>query len=380
MYKRIQKFIDCNNESFFLWGPRQVGKSTLLKEKFPNSLYYDLLLSNEFNRLIKKPSLLREEILASEKNKQAVIIDEIQKIPILLDEVQWMMVNKGIRFILCGSSARKLKRNHGNLLGGRALRYELYPLVSKEINNFDLLKALNSGLIPRHYLAQNHQKLLESYIGDYLREEINSEALTRNVPIFSHFLKSAAFSNGEIINFHNIASDCGISVPTVKNYFSILEDTLLARFIPSYRAQPKRRVIKSPKFYFFDLGIVNSLLKRKKIEPGTELFGRALEHFILQELIAYSHYSDLNYDISYWRTASGIEVDFILGQNEVVIEVKGSEVKNRHLKGLKAFNEEYQTKKSIIVSMDPRPRLISDIKVLPVIDFLNLLWNGDIIK
>ncbi|MBI2463475.1 ATP-binding protein [Candidatus Peregrinibacteria bacterium] len=380
MYSRLQRFLDRKYETCFLWGPRQTGKSTLLKTLFPKSPYYDLLKSDEFERLIRHPSLLREELLALKSNR-LVIIDEVQKIPQLLDEIQWLIVNKNLSFILCGSSARKLKRGGGNLLGGRALRYELYPLVSREILNFDLLRALNHGLIPRHYLSETPSKLLQAYIGDYLKEEIAAEALTRSVPTFSRFLETAAFSNGEVINYQNIARECGISGPTVKEYFQILYDTLIAFELPSYQKRPKRRIISSPKFYFFDLGIAHFLLKRGEIQYGSEIFGRAFEHFILQEIRAHRHYSGKEYSVSYWRTASGFEVDFILGEHEVAIEVKGNHfIQPHHLKGLTAFSDEYKTKKTIVISLDPKPRMINHIEILPVKNFLDALWSGKILS
>lgn len=380
MFTRLQKFNHLGLESCFLWGPRQSGKSTLLKKIFPNSPYYDLLLSNEYERLNRMPDLLRQELLA-DLPSVPVIIDEVQKIPHLLDEIQWLIVNKNIQFILCGSSARKLKRGQGNLLGGRALRYELFPLISKEIDNFDLMRALNNGCLPRHYQCDNPELFGRSYIGDYLKEEIAAEALTRNIPSFARFLEAAAFSNGEVVNFTNIARDCGVSSPTVKEYFQILEDTLLARFIPIFKKRPKRRIIQASKFYLFDVGIANSLLKRGKISFGSEIFGRAFEHFILQELLAHSHYSGLEYEIAYWRTASGIEVDFILGGGEVALEVKGTlEVNSKHLRGMKFFQEEYRPKRRIIVSLDQRARLIDDIMIMPWEIFLRDLWSGTIIK
>lgn len=311
--------------------------------------------------------------------KAPVIIDEVQKIPQLLNEIQWLIVNKKIQFILSGSSARKLKRGGGNLLGGRALRYELFPLVSREIPNFDLLRALNHGLLPRHYQAEHPERMSRSYIGDYLKEEIAAEALTRNVPAFARFLEAASFSNGEVVNFTNIARECGVSGPTVKEYFQILVDTLLARFVPAFQKKPKRRIIQAPKFYLFDVGIANALLKRGIISAGSEIFGRAFEHFILQEIIAHSHYSGLEYPISYWRTASGIEVDFILGDREVALEVKGvAEVHSHHLRGMRAFSEEYKPKKAIVVSLDAKPRVVDGITIVPWGVFLRGLWAGSI--
>jgi predicted AAA+ superfamily ATPase len=382
MFKRKQRLALRGEESCFLWGARQTGKSTLLKELFPNSPRYDLLLSSEFGRLQLNPSLMLQEILAEPPQNVPVIIDEVQKIPQLLDDVHWLIVNKNIQFILCGSSARKLKREGANLLGGRALRFELFPLVYPEIPDFDLLRALKSGLIPRHYLSNRPDLLLEAYVGEYLKEEIAQEALTRNIPAFSRFLEAAAFSNGDIVVYKNIASECGVSAPTVKEYFDILVDTLIGNFVPAFQKRPKRRVIQAPRFYYFDVGLANFLLKRKGIVPKSESFGKAFEHFIYQELVAHSQYSGLKYPISYWHTASDLEVDFILGDHEVALEVKGVDlVGGHHLKGMRAFQEEYTTKKSIIVSLDPRPRqLDSGIVVLPWSHFLQKLWNGELIQ
>jgi uncharacterized protein len=291
------------------------------------------------------------------------------------------MVNRNIQFILSGSSPRNILRSGSNLLGGRALRYELYPLISVEIPDFDLLKALNSGLLPRHYLAKDAEKLLSAYVGSYLRDEIIMEAKIRNITSFSRFLEAAAFSNGEIVNYTNIAADCGISSPTVKEYFQILEDTMTGRFLPSFQKRPKRRVINASKFYYFDTGIAGFLLKRGRIEFGSEAFGRAFEHFIYLEINAHSHYSDINFPVYYWRTASQIEVDFILGDHEVAVEVKSTNMVNpRHLKGLKSFAEEYKVKKLIVVSTDLYPRQIDNVTILPWHLFVQQLWSGEIIS
>ena len=379
MYNRKQVFIGSEQESIFFWGARQTGKSTLLKTLFPNALWFDLLLSDEYERLSKKPELLREIILAN-RNVSLVIIDEIQRLPDLLNEVHWLISNHKVRFILSGSSPRKILRGGFNLLGGRALRYELYPLISVEIPDFDLIRALNHGLLPRHYDSANPRKLLSSYIGSYLQDEIVAEARIRNVHTFSRFLEVAALTNGEMINYTNIASDCGISAKTIKEYFQILEDTLIGRYLHSFQKRPKRRVITAPKFYMFDIGITNYLLNRTKIEKGTELFGKAFEHFIYQEIYAHSRYSDVNYPMYYWRTASQIEIDFVLGDHEVAIEVKATDQATvRHLKGLKAFAEEYDVKKLILVSNDPLPRLVDDIEILPWKIFLERLWKDEII-
>ena len=378
MFTRKQVFEGAGKESLFLWGARQTGKSTLLKSLFPNAIWFDLLKSDVYRRYQANPSQFRETILASE-TRNIVIVDEIQKIPELLDEIHWLIVNHSIQFILSGSSPRKIIRASSNLLGGRALRYELYPLLQSEIPEFDLIKALNNGLLPRHYLSDNPKKLIDAYIGNYLKDEIIAEAKIRNINAFTQFLEAAAFSNGEMVNYTNIATECGVSHTTVKEYFQILVDTLIGRFVPAFQKKPKRRVIVAPKFYYFDIGIANNLLKRGRIVMGSESFGNAFEHFIYQELYAHSNYSDKNYPISYWRTTSQIEVDFILGDHEVAVEVKGTDnVQTRHLKGLKAFAEEYKVKNLIVVSNDPLERQIGDITVMPWKIFLEKLWDGSI--
>lgn len=382
MLDRIQRFHGRGGQSAFLWGPRQTGKSTLVRRVFGDAApRYDLLLSEEFERLNRRPSLLREEVRARPPAPGTpVIVDEVQKVPALLDEVHWLIENMGVSFILCGSSPRKLRRGGGNLLGGRALRYDLYPLVSREIPDFDLLRALNHGLLPRHYLARDAARMLRAYVGDYLREEVAAEGLTRNLPAFGRFLEVAAFSNGHHVNYQSVARECGVSAPTAREYFRVLEDTLVARFVPAFRRRPKRRVIESPRFYFFDVGVVNFLLRRGRIVPRSEVFGRAFEHFIFGELAAHAHYSGTEYDIAYWRTASGLEVDFVLGAAEAAIEVKGvEEVASHHLRGLRAFLEEYRVRRAIVVSLDARPRAADGIEILPYREFLARLWGGAIV-
>lgn len=379
MYNRRQIFQGIGNESAFLWGARQTGKSTLLKALYSESLIFDLLQGDVYERFRREPSLLRQT-LDSVQSSSPVIIDEIQRLPELLNEVHWLIENRGIRFILSGSSPRRILRGGGNLLGGRALRYELYPLSWSEVPDFDLDRALNNGLLPKIYLSSHPQKLLSAYIGNYLKDEISSEARIRNAASFSSFLESAAFSNGEMLNYTNIAAECGVTSPTVKEYFRILDDALIGRFIPSYRKKPKRRVILAPKFWFFDLGIAGYLLKRGKVEPGSEAFGKAFEHFIYMEIQAHRSYSDLNYDLHYWRTASGMEVDFILGDHEAAIEVKStSRVNSRHMQGLRQFAEEYKVKHLLLVSTDPLPRKVDCIDVIPWNMFLERLWGGEVV-
>lgn len=284
------------------------------------------------------------------------------------------------RFILSGSSPRKILRSGANLLGGRALRYELFPLVSQEIPDIELTRALSNGMLPKHYLSDNSRRRLSAYVGNYLRDEILAEARVRNVTSFSRFLEIAAFSNGEMVNYSNIAAECGISAPTVKEYFQILADTLTGRFLPSFQKRPKRRVILAPKFYYFDVGIAGYLLKRGKIELGSEAMGNAFEHFIYQEIYAHCNYSGLDYPLHYWRTASQIEVDFILGDHEVAVEAKSTTNANpRHTRGLISFAEEYTVKRLILVTNDPFPRQMGDVTVLPWQTFLQKLWANELI-
>jgi predicted AAA+ superfamily ATPase len=379
MFIRILKLEEAAEESLFLWGARQTGKSTLLETLFPEARRYDLLQSEEFERFFRRPALLREELENANKNT-LVIIDEVQKIPQLLDEVHWLMSHCGIRFILCGSSARKLMRVGANLLGGRALRTVLYPLVSAEIPNFDLLRAVNNGMLPRHYTVENAQRRLQAYIGDYLNEEIRAEALSRNLLTFTRFMEIAAQCSGEMIVYKNIAQDCGVSANTVKEYFNILEQTMIGYLISGFSGTNKRISILAPKFYYFDVGIVNYLLKRKNLEQGTVDFGHAFEHLIMQEIIAYMGYNFSDEKITYWRTQSGYEVDCIVGHGRVAIEFKScEEVKSRHTKGLKAFQEEFPQVKLVVVSFDKYRRTMNGVEIYPAKEFLSELWNGKII-
>jgi len=379
MFERFLKLQDIENDSIFLWGARQTGKSTLLKKVFPNALYYDLLKADIFERFYRRPELLREELLMH-SNGKIIIIDEVQKVPQLLDEVHWLITNKEFRFILCGSSARKLKRMGANLLGGRAIRNILHPLTSAEIPDFDIIKAINNGLLPRHYLVENPQKRLQAYIGDYLQEEIRVEALIRNLSSFTRFLEIAAISSGEIVNYNNIASECGVSGPTVKEYFAILEETMISYMVPSFQKTVKRRVILAPKFYYFDIGITNYLLKRKNLQQGSIDFGKAFEQLIIQEIVAYISYTNNEKKLTFWRTASGYEVDAVLGNADIAIEIKSSlEVHSHHLKGLKAFKEDFPNARLLAVSFDSTSRIMNDVEIFPAKLFLENLWNGSFI-
>lgn len=384
-FSRYLKMNLPRGQSTFLWGARKTGKSFYLKRHFSLSICYDLLKTDLYFRLLKEPHQLREEILGlgEEDLSHPIIIDEIQKIPILLDEVHWLIENTSAYFILCGSSARKLKKEGVNLLGGRAWRYEFFPLVYPEIKNFDLLHALNYGLIPSHYAAQHWTKTVKSYINDYLKEEIKAEGLVRNLRSFAQFLDIAAFSNGETLNYSNISRDCGVDAKTIKEYYQILIDTLLGYYIYPYKDKIKREdLVATPKFYFFDVGVVNQLRKRTFAELKGAEAGNAFENYILMELWAYRGLNEKEFDICFWRTNSGLEVDFILGNTEVAIEVKISNaISSVEIRGLIAFQEEYQPKASFVVCTTPKPRKLTlpngqVISILPWRTFLDMLWEG----
>jgi len=377
-------------QSAFLWGARKTGKSTLLRMAFPQSLTYDFLKTDLALAFGARPALLREQLLArpAADLSPPIILDEVQKVPGVLDEVHWLIEHRGFRFILCGSSARKLKRGRANLLGGRAWRFEMYPLVTAEFpaangpqGTFDLLRALNHGLLPAHYLSSHPRRSLEAYVRDYLKEEVFDEGLTRNVPAFSRFFEAVGYTHGELINYANIARDCGVDAKTVKEYFQILCDTLLGRLVSPYKKRQERRVIsKAPKFYFFDVGVAGALTKRQIAEPRGEQFGRALEHLVFMELAAHASYRELGYDICFWRMKGGAEVDFVLGQGEVAIEVKGtSRVDDRDLRSLALFRETHRPRLSIVVCNEPAERVVNDIRILPWQRFFDELWRGRII-
>ena len=381
--KRILNIDLPPRQSAFLWGPRKTGKSTYLKERFPHSLVYDFLQTDLFLEFSKQPSLLRERLLAKGNDvlNYPVILDEVQKVPQILDEVHWLIENKGLRFILCGSSARKLKRGKANLLGGRAWRYEMFPLVTAELENLNLLRVLNRGMMPDHYLQESYKKALRAYTQDYLKEEVFDEGLTRNIPAFSRFFDAMGYSHGELTNYSNIARECGVDSKTVKEYYQILVDTLLGtRVEPFKRRQNRQVIIRAAKFYLFDVGVAGAITKRHIEEKKGELFGKAFEHFILMEIAAHNSYNELDYEINFWRTKSGLEVDFVLGGGEVAIEVKGTtHVKKRDLRPLTAFIEEYSPRKALVVCNEREERVHGRIRIIPYRNFLRDLWGDKII-
>ncbi len=368
---------DSRKKSLFLLGPRQTGKTFLLKRTFPKSPFYNLLLADVFLKVSQRPQVIREEVLAQKSLFQPIIIDEIQKLPVLLDEVHAMIEEHGFHFILSGSSARKLKRGGANLLGGRAWTRQFYPLVSYEMGDFDFLRVLNHGSLPSIYLSADPEEDLAAYVGTYLKEEIQAEGLARKIENFSRFLQTAALTNTELVNFTSIGSDAGMPSRTVTEYFRILEDTLVGHLLEPYSKTKKRKAITTAKFYFFDVGVCNFLAGRKGIRPKTELFGKVLEHFIFTELRAYLSYRRDQRPLTFWRSTAGHEVDFLIN-DEVGIEVKGTDnVSERHWSGLKALSEEKLLKRKIVISMDSAPRRVGDILILPVKEFLQQLWSDE---
>ena len=382
--ERILRLDLPDRQSAFLWGPRKTGKSTFLRAKFPNSIVYDFLETDLFFDFTRNPSLLREQLMAKEESLLAnpVILDEVQKVPQIMDEVHWLIENRGLRFILCGSSARKLKRGGVNLLGGRAWRFEMLPLVTRELTDWNLLNILNHGLLPSHYLDENYKRSLRAYNQDYLKEEIFAEGIVRNIPAFSRFYDAMGYSHGELINYSNIARDCGVDSKTVREYYQILVDTLLGKMIEPYKKRQNRQVIgKAPKFYLFDVGVAGAISKRQLDEERGELFGKAFEHFILMEIMAYNAYHEVDFEINFWRTKSGLEVDFILGGGAVAIEVKGTDrVDSRDLFPLKSFLTENPAAKPIVVCNERTERLHEQIRIVPYRQFLIDLWDGNIIR
>jgi len=376
-YPRRLTLPPAGEDTFFLWGPRQTGKTTLLRAHYGDSLWVDLLRSSTFRSLAVRPEELAEMVRARKAN--FVVIDEIQKVPELLDEVH-RLHEQGVRFALCGSSARKVRRRHANLLGGRALRFELSGLVSTELgSSFDLTRMLNHGCMPRIYDAPRPMPLLRAYVADYLKEEVAAEGLIRRLGPFDDFLRQAALTDSEPVNFANIARDCGVSGPTVRAYYGILEDTLLGRFLPAYTRRPARRITKAPKFYFADVGVVNQLAKRRGLEPGGQLYGKAMESWLHHELCAYIAYAERDADLSYWRLTTGVEVDFIVNDMELAVECKASaRVRPGHPKNLRELvKDQPDCRRRILVSLADTSRTTEDgIEIMPVGEFLAGLWGG----
>lgn len=362
--------------SHFLFGPRAVGKSWLIKKQLPSTQVFDLLNSSVFDRLLRNPYLLESEI-----SKKLVVIDEIQKIPRLLDEVHRLIEEKGIHFLLTGSSTRKLKHGGANLLGGRARSLSLFPLTSQEIGDFDLVKYCNRGGLPIIYQSDNYWLDLRGYTQLYLREEIIAEAIVRKVDHYARFLDVIGLTSGEELNFQQIASDSGVPVRTVDNFVEILKDTLLAFELVPFKKTKKRKAISKSKIYLFDVGVANYLAGRKNILARSEAFGKAFEHFLLQEIRAYLSYHQVDLPLQYWRTqVSQFEVDCILG-DELAIEIKaGQKFSENMLSGLRALKEENKIKNYLLVTQDPVERKVDGISIMPYKIFLESLWADQLLR
>ena len=378
--KRILKLNLPEKQSCFLWGARKTGKSTFLKEHYPNALWIDLLKAEIYQQYLLEPQTLRYS-LQQLKEIPLVIIDEIQRVPELLNEVHWLIENMDVQFILCGSSSRKLRTSKSNMLGGRAWRYLFVPLCYAELKEINWSKIFNHGLLPSHYLSSHPEESLAAYLFDYLITEVQVEASLRNRAPFARFLGALGFCNGEMINYSNIARDCGVDYKTVQTYFEILEDMYLGYFVRPYRARAKRQIIQEiPKFYLFDTGIASYLKKFHFTEMKGADAGHAFEHYVLLELMAYKLLTKKRDEICYWRTKEGYEVDFVL-QN-MAIEVKmSSKIDKRDLKNLLVFSEN-EEKSLHVVCLCLNKMVMEDngkkIHVWPIEEFLKALWHGDL--
>lgn len=379
MYSRILN--PLNNKSFFLFGPRGTGKTTWVKMTFTSAVYIDLLEAELFNRLLANPQNLSNYI---PKNfGDWIIIDEVQRIPELLNEVHRLIENNQYKFILTGSSARKLRKQGHNLLAGRALTYHMHPLTSKELGeNFSLTHSLQYGNLPCAYTESEPKKYLDSYVKTYLEEEIRFEGLTRNLGAFSRFLEAASFSQGSILNISSVARDCAVERKIVENYFNILDDLLIARRIPVFAKRAKRKLHAHYKFFFFDAGVFRTIRPMGPLDSPEEAQGPALETLVLQELVALNDYLDMGYDFYYWRTSNDIEVDFVLYGNNglLAIEVKrSSRISDDMLKGLRAFKSDYPEARCVFIYGGDRQMQFQDIEVIPITDFLRNPFSSPVL-
>ena len=373
----IERAVDLRawlgRKSHFLFGPRQTGKTTWIRHALPEAQVYDLLDSAVYLALSQRPSRLAEEVSTTD---QVVVIDEIQRLPELLNEVHRLIEARGVRFLLTGSSARKLRRGGGNLLGGRARTRYLHPLTSRELGrHFDLDRAIERGLLPSIYFSDDPKADLDAYTGTYLQQEVVAEGATRNAPAFSRFLRVAALCSATVVNFTNLANDAQVPRTTVYEYVEILQDTLLLHEVPAWQRSTTRKPLVSSKYYFFDVGVA-STLQGRLVKPGTPEFGVAFKTWLLHELIAFRDYVS-GETVNHWRSSSGFEVDFILGDH-TAIEIKAKEtVSARDLRSLRALAEEKKLKRYVCVSLEPRPRRVNGVTVLPWRQFLDALWTGE---
>lgn len=361
-------------KSFFLFGPRATGKSTLIKQQLSEiATVIDLLDSRLYLRLLGSPHDL-ESIIYSRHKTGIVVIDEIQRIPELLNEVHRLIENKKLTFLLTGSSARKLRRGKANLLAGRVWESRMFPLTWKEITDFNLDRFLHYGGLPAVYLSNYPDEELDAYVNTYLKEEIMAEGLIRKLPPFSRFLRSIALASGEMINFAKLANDCQVPPSTVNEYVGLLDDTLVGFLLPAWTESRKRKAISTAKFYFFDPGVTHMLAGTQTLDRNSHLYGKSFEQFIGMEIRAYLSYRRKKRELAYWRSTHGYEVDFLIGM-ETAIEVKASQkVSGRDLRGLKVLKEENIFKNYILVSQDPINTRDDNFQALYWEKFLDDLW------
>lgn len=373
MYSRIIR--PPQKKSFFLFGPRGTGKTTWLKTNFKDAIYLDLLESELFNDFLAQPERLEQFIPKGFKGW--VILDEVQRVPALLYEVHRLIESQGFKFILTGSSARKLRQKEVNLLAGRALTDHLYPLTAAELkNDFSLSHSLKFGHLPSTFKEADPKRYLESYVATYLKEEVQQEGLTRNLAAFSRFLESASFSQGQVMNLSEVARECSVHRKVVESYFTILEDLLIAERLPIFTRRAKRRLAAHPKFYFFDVGVYRTLRPQGPLDSTEEIEGVSLETLVYQELRAINDYLNLGYQLFYWRTVTGQEVDFVLyGPRGLIgIEVKrNAKIGGKQLSGVKMFLKEYPNAKAFVLFGGKRKKHEGNIEMVPVEEFLRSL-------
>ena len=357
-----------SRKSFFLFGPRGTGKTTWLKHRLPEALFVNLLQSEFYNRLTANPGYLRQ--LIPPDHSGWTIIDEVQRIPALLNEVHDLIEARELAFVLTGSSARTLRRKGVNLLAGRALTYRMHPLtVAEQGDAFNLRDSLQSGHLPARFSESDPGKYLEDYVQTYLREEVMQEGLTRNIGHFSRFLEVASFSQGTTVNISAVAREAQISRPVAESYFSILEDLLIAVRLPVFSRKAKRKLVTQAKFYFFDAGVYRSIRPAGPLDSGAEIDGPALETLVFQELRAVNDYHGLDYRIHFWRTRSGLEVDFVLyGPNGLLaVEVKRStRIQSRDTRSLREFRKDYPPARCFVFYGGPSPLYMDGVTVLPI--------------
>ena len=382
MYTRLQP---TPTTSVLLFGPRGTGKSTWIRSRFPDVVSYDLLDSGEALRLSKAPDTLYRE-LALLSPRDWAVIDEVQKVPALLDEVHRLMETHGLRFVLSGSSARKLRRGGANLLAGRAATFAMLPLTCAEMSfDVDLARLVRFGTLPMAVTADDPAAYLRSYAETYLVHEVQAEALTRNVGAFARFLEVAARQNGQQTNATSIARDVGVARRTVQNHFDILVDTLLGYWLPAWKLKSANKQVAQSKFYFFDSGVARALGGRLPYPPTSEELGPLLETFLLNEIRAYLAYSSLGYRLHFWRSYGGAEVDVLCetATGFVAVEIKASSNwQNGFNRGLLRVSESLGKGKTTCygVHLGERAALWGDVTVLPVLDFIKRLWDGDILR